>query len=229
VTISRVAGLPGVQQAVADAREAMDLLRKERILRTKGAEVRALALSESARAAAELGGIEISIAVALLQSSIETASVVTTEPMRSLARYHAIALADQVPDERGRPRELNGQESERLFALNELLGSDSQIPALIVAALVMAEILDIAPFAGANEVIARTAFRSVLIGRGFDPEALGLPEVGMLALGANSFIPALAAYRSGTPEGVAAWLRHLASAVQFGARRGIEICEELSK
>jgi hypothetical protein len=229
VTIARVVELPGVQQAAADAREAMDLLRKQRILRTKGAEVRALALSESARAAAQLGGIEIPIAVALLQSSIEDASLVATAPMRTLARFHAIALADQPADQRGRPRDLNDEESQRFFALNDLLKAEAKVPALIVGALMMAEILDIAPFASANDVIARTAFRSVLIGRGFDPDALGLPEVGMLALGANSFVPALAAYRSGTPEGVASWLRHLASAVQFGARRGIEICEDLSK
>jgi hypothetical protein len=224
-----VAELPGVTEAVMDARAAMDLLRKQRILRTKGTEIRALALSESARAAAELGGIEIPIAVALVQSAMEDARLIASAPMRSLARFHAIALADQAPDERGRPRELTAEESERFFALNELLSADADVPALIVAALYMAEILDIGPFASANDVIARTGFRSILIGRGFDPDALGLPEVGMLALGANSFVPAIAAYRTGTPEGVAAWLRHLASAVQFGARRGIEICEELAK
>jgi hypothetical protein len=207
----------------------MDLLRGQRILRTKGTEVRALALSESARAAAELGSIETPIAVALLQSSIENASSAADAPMRSLARFHAIALADEPADLRGRPRDLNAEESLRFFALNELLKPDENIPALIVAALYMAEIMDIAPFAVANDAIARTAFRSVLIGRGFDPNALGLPEVGMLALGENSFVLALAAYRSGTPEGVASWLRHLASAVQLGARRGIEICEELAR
>ena len=93
----------------------------------------------------------------------------------------------------------------------------------------MGEIMDLAPFATANQVVAQTVFRSILIGRGFDPDALGLPEVGMLALGAGSFAPALSAYKSGTSEGVASWLRHLATAVQFGARRGIEICDELSE
>jgi hypothetical protein len=229
VTIARVVDLPGVEEAASDSRAAMDLLRRQRILRTKGAEVRALALSESARAAAELGSIEIPIAVALLQSSIENAPSVADAPMRSLARFHAIALADQQADQRGRPRELNSDESQRLFALNELLKPDENIPALMVAALYMAEIMDIAPFAVANDAIARTAFRSVLIGRGFDPDALGLPEVGMLALGEHSFVLALAAYRSGSPDGVASWLRHLASAVQLGARRGIEICEELDR
>ncbi|GEM_PF-1494693 len=229
MTILRVVELPGVEQAAQDARAAMDLLRKQRILRTKGAEVRALALSESAKAAAELGGIEIPVSVALLQSSISTAPVIAIEPMQTLARFHAIALAGRAPDERGRPRALSAEESERLFALNDLLNSEAQIPALIVAGLAMAEIVDIAPFASENDVVARTIFRSVLIGRGFDPDALGLPEVGMLALGASSFVPALAAYRSGTPEGVASWLRHLASAVQYGARRGIEICDELSE
>lgn len=236
MTISRVVELPGVRQATQDARLAMDLLRKQRILRTKGAEARALVLSESARAAAELGGIEIPVAVALLQSSISTASSVATAPMQTLAHFHAIVLAEQAPEDRGRPRELNDAERARLFSLNELLNAGAQVPALIVAALVMAEIIDIAPFASSeeppfasvNEVVARATFRSVLIGRGFDPDALGLPEVGMLALGASSFVPALAAYRSGTPEGVASWIRHLASAVQLGARRGIEICDELN-
>ena len=229
MTISLVVELPGVRQAATDARTAMDLLRKQQILRTKGAEVRALALSESARAAVELGGIEIPVAVALLQSSISSASLIATTPMQSLARFHAIVLADQAAAERGRPRELDGEERRRFFALNDLLNAEPQVPAIVVAALAMAEILDIAPFASGNEVIARAIFRSILIGRGFDPDALGLPEAGMLALGASSFIPALAAYRSGTPEGVASWLTHLASAVQFGARRGIEICEALNR
>ena len=229
VTISQVVELPGVRAAIEDARAAMDLLRKQRILRTKGIEVRALALSESARAAAQLGAIELPVAVALLQSSIATASAAATAPMQSLARFHAIAMADAASAARGRPRDLTSEESARLFALNELLDSESQIPALVVAALVMGEIMDLAPFATANEVVARTVFRSILIGRGFDPDALGLPEVGMLTLGASSFPPALCAYKSGTAEGVASWLRHLASAVQFGARRGIEICEEIAE
>ncbi len=229
MTISQVVELPGVREAVEDARAAMDLLRKQRILRTKGIDVRALALSESARAAAELGAIELPVAVALLQSAISTASAVATAPMQSLARFHAIALADRASGERGRPRDLTREESTRLFALNEILASESQIPALVVAALVMGEIMDLAPFATANQVVAQTVFRSILIGRGFDPDALGLPEVGMLALGAGSFAPALSAYKSGTSEGVASWLRHLATAVQFGARRGIEICDELSE
>ncbi|HUW79170.1 MAG TPA: hypothetical protein VMV52_10550 [Candidatus Nanopelagicaceae bacterium] len=229
MTISRVIGLPGVQLAATDARDAMDLLRKQRILRTKGTEVRALALSESALAAAELGNIEVPIAVALLQSSIESAGLVSTAPMQVLAQFHAIALTDQGSDVRGRPRDLGPEERERFFALNDLVKAESSIPALIIGGLFMAEVMDIAPFASANDVVARSSFRSILIGRGFDPDSLGLPEVGMLVLGANSFVPALAAYRTGTPEGVAAWLRHLASAVQLGARRGIEICDELSK
>lgn len=215
-----------MQQGVQDARIAMDLLRGQRILRTKGAQVRALALSESARAEAELGGIEIPVAVALLEAAISSASSIAIAPMQSLARFHSTVFATQESDERGRPRALTGEESVRFFALNDLLNSDA--PALIVAALAMAEILDIAPFSSANDTVARMTFRSILIGRGFDPDALGLPEVGMLALGATSFVPALAAYRTGTAEGVASWLRHLASAVQYGARRGIEICDELS-
>jgi len=226
MTFSRLVDLPGVEQSVKDARDAMDLLRKQRILRTKGAEVRILALSESARAESELGNIEISIAVALLESSISSASSIANSPMQALAQFHSTVSADSEVTQRGRPRELSTEESQRLFALNDLLNSDA--PALIVAALAMAEIMDIAPFSSSNETVARMAFRSILIGRGFDPDALGLPEVGMLALGATSFIPALAAYRAGTPEGVASWLRHIASAVQYGARRGIEICDGLS-
>ena len=229
VTIAQVVDLPGVREAVEDARASMDLLRKQRILRTKGIGVRALVLSESARALAQLGGIELPVAVALLQSSISTASAVATAPMQTLARFHAIALAAETDDDRGRPRNLTQEESARLFSINELLASESQVPALIVAALVMGEIMDLAPFERANQVVAQTFFRSILIGRGFDPDALGLPEVGMLALGATSFAPALAAYRSGSSQGVALWLRHLCSAVQLGVQRGFEICDEIGE
>ncbi len=207
----------------------MDLLRKQRILRNKEMEVRALIFSESARAAAELGTVDIAIGIALIEAAIETSALIASSPMQILARYHSTALADTANDEqRGRPRVLNDSESGRLFGLSELLHSPSSVPALIVASLVMAEISDIAPFDEANDLIARCALRAILTGRGFDPEALGMPEVGMAALGAGSFGQALAAYRSGTPDGVAAWLRHVANAVQLGARRGVEICDSLT-
>jgi len=229
VTVSRVIELPGVRGGIEAARDAMDLLRKQRILRNKGVEVRALAFSESARATAELGAVDIAVGIALVEAAIETSASIASSPMQILARYHSTALADSTSHEqRGRPRVLNGSESERLFGLNDLLHSPSQVPALIVASLVMAEISDIAPFDEANDLIARTAFRAILIGRGFDPDALGMPEAGMSALGAGSFVQALAAYHSGTPDGVAAWLRHVANAVQLGARRGVEICDSLA-
>jgi hypothetical protein len=51
-----------------------------------------------------------------------------------------------------------------------------------------------------------------------------VPEVGHLARRAE-YAATLAAYRSGTPDGVARWLLHCCSALALGAQEGLAICE----
>jgi hypothetical protein len=75
-------------------------------------------------------------------------------------------------------------------------------------------------------VVARTAVRLTLIERGLDPKSLVVIEAGHRDLGGD-YTEALDAYRSGTPEGIACWLRHCAAAVVAGARESTAICEAI--
>src|SRR5690606_15664567 len=77
-------------------------------------------------------------------------------PVQALARIHAIAAAGSVPDEElGRP--VNPDGAARLNALARMLSIPTQAPALVVAALVHAEIADAGAFASHNAVVARAA------------------------------------------------------------------------
>ena len=61
-----------------------------------------------------------------------------------------------------------------------MLATDA--PALLVAAVVHAELAAAAPFASHNGLVARAAERLVLVARGLDEKSLVVPEAGHLAL-----------------------------------------------
>ena len=88
----------------------------------------------------------------------------------------------------------------RLDTLADVLAG-TQAPAVVVAAIVQAEILSLDAFAPASGVVARAAARLTLIQRGLDPKSLVVIEVGHLELVAESS-SALAGYRAGEPAGV---------------------------
>jgi len=53
---------------------------------------------------------------------------------------------------------------------------------------------------------------------------VAVPEVGHLRGGLAPYVGALAAYATGTADGVALWLRHCADAVVAGAEEGMRVC-----
>jgi hypothetical protein len=95
---------------------------------------------------------------------------------------------------------------------------------VVVAAVVHGELRALAPFGSADGIVARGCARLTLVTRGLDPKAIGVPEIGHLSL-REEYDAALAAYRSGAADGVAAWLRHCCRAVELGAQEGLAICE----
>ncbi len=120
-----VAALPGVPDAVAAARTAVDRLLGHRVLRRRSAEVSAESALRGARASAALDGADIvleafragagftddpdgDVARAALRVSAEVGSLLDVwgrAPLQALARLHAVAAADVRPeDEVGRPR-----------------------------------------------------------------------------------------------------------------------------
>lgn len=189
--------------------------------------------------AALRGALRVSAEVGPLLPTWERA------PLQALARLHVVAAADVLPaDVVGRPRppgamvadalELGpapapAEVGQRLDALAALLVAPTRAPALVVAAVVHAEVLALRPFAWGNVLVALAAQRMVLAGRGLDPRAVAVPEAGHLELGVRAYAQALRGYLAGTPEGVAGWVRHCARALEIGAREGLAVCETVAR
>jgi hypothetical protein len=244
--LGRLTELPGVFEAAEAARGSVDaLLRDLRSagLRTRVPEVTTAALRRSAWASARLdpepwqgdldgygppfaddpGGRTGAAALRVTTELSSLASVWGRAPMQALARLHTLAAGGDggARDDLGRPR-TDPQVAARLQGLAPLAGSTGA-PAVVVAAVVHGELLAVQPFSTRNALVARAASRLVLLERGLDPSAASVPEEGHVELGPEAYARALDGYRDGTPEGVAAWLVHCATAVAVGGRVGREV------
>jgi len=234
--------LPGVTEAVTASREAVDGLLAHRVLRRRSSDVSAESLLRGAWASAALAGSPATLAdvrdgsatdpvvQGALRVSAELATLADTwsgAHRQVLARLHSLAARSLTePDALGRPRP-DREVAHRLDTLAEVLGLTSA-PAVVVAAIVQAELLSLDAFAPSSGVVARAAARLTLIDRGLDPKSLVAFEVGQLELRAE-FEQALAGYRTGTPEAVVGWIRHCSDAVVLGAREGLAICEAIQR
>ena len=220
--------LEGVPSAFAAARDGIDALLRDRGLRRTGPEQTAEALLRGAHASAVLEGSTSSVdevragagdqtALAAVRVSTELLGqvpVIGTAPLQALARLHALAGKGSVSEEDlGRPR--TPECAERLRELAETLQATS-VPALIVGAIVHAEIATVAPFASHNGIVARAAERLVQVARGVDPASVLVPEAGHLALRAP-YESNLVGYRTGGRAGLHAWLLYAAEAAAAGA------------
>ena len=87
----------------------------------------------------------------------------------------------------------------RLESLFTLLSAPTKAPALVLAAVVHAELAVLRPFGTADGVVARAAERLTLVEYGLDPKSLVAVEVGHLD---QPYAEGLRAYLTGTPEGV---------------------------
>ena len=119
---------------------------------------------------------------------------------RAQARSFA-AVADAYA--RARP----GYPAEAAARLNGLAETmlTTTVPAMLVAALVHAELHTVAPFASHNGIVARAAERLVLVARGVDPASVVVPEAGHLAL-RPAYESNLRGYAVGGQNGMHAWL-----------------------
>jgi len=220
--------LEGVPSAFAAARDGIDALLRDRGLRRTTPDQTTESLLRGAHASAVLDGSASSleevrtgpgdeIAQAALRVSTGVLSlvpVIGSSPLQALARLHALAGKGVVDDDAlGRP--VSAEASARLTALATTLVSTS-VPALMVGALVHAEVLTVAPFASHNGIVARAAERLVMVARGVDPASVVVPEAGHLAL-AREYESNLRGYRDGGRPGLQAWLLYAAEAVSAGA------------
>jgi Fic family protein len=253
-----IAGFSGVPEAVQDARTAVDRLYGHRMLRRRGPEVSAESALRGARASSALEGAHISLESlrsgeaqsAVAQGALRVSSEVgrlgktwRTAPRQVLARLHALAAAGLAEDDLlGRPRtgpaasDLLGlgpapgaeAAATRIATLVTLVTTPTKAPALVLAAVVHAELAVLRPFGTADGLVARAAERLTLVEFGLDPKSLVAVEVGHADLG-EGYAESLRGYLKGTGEGVAGWVRHCAAAVALGARESTAICEALQR
>lgn len=231
--------LPGVRAAADTARSSVDSLRRHRVLRRRSAEVSAEAALHAARASAALDGSDHPLSAVregtvtdpALQGALRVNGALggltatwRVAPPQVLARLHVLAATDQ-SDRLGQPAALD---SGRLSALGHLVVDGTAAPAVVLAAVVHGELLALRPFAVGNGVVARAAARLTMIAFGLDPKALSVPEVGHLSA-VDDYRAALAEYQTGSPAGVAHWLRHCCAAVERGAQEGLAICEAVQR
>ena len=221
--------LEGVPSAYAAARDGIDVILRDRGLRRTSPETTAESLLRGAHASAVLEGSASTLpqvrageadeiardAVRVSTELLAQTPLMVRSPLQALARLHALAAAGSLPEERlGRPRD--PEAADRLRTLAGLLTSDTSAPALLVAAVVHAELATVAPFASHNGIVARAAERLVLVARGVDEKSLVVPEAGHLALRA-AYESNLRGYAAGGQAGVHAWALYAAEAYAAGA------------
>jgi hypothetical protein len=238
--------LPGVAAAAGRARDAVVRLHLHPVNRTGWAASAAEAALRAARASAALDGARLAAidntaestvadarggdgviadpvlagAVRAVEATGRLLGVWRSAPLQALAQLHLLAGADLTPDTLGRPAVGAG----RLALLAELVAGGTAAPAPVLAAVVHGELLALAPFPSANGVVARAAARLSAIASGLDPRGLAVPEVGHLRAGAE-YRRAAEGFASGTPEGLAGWIRHCCAQWEAGAREGRSIAD----
>jgi len=227
--LARLVSLEGVASAYAAVRDGIDVMLRDRGLRRTSPETTAESLLRGAWASGVLegSGSELEevresggdgIAQDAVRVSTELLGLVPTlrqQPLQAFARLHALASAGSLPEqERGRPR--SPEAAARLMELNRTLLAPTEGPALLVAAVVHAELATGAPFASHNGIVARAAERLVLVARGVDEKSLVVPEAGHLALRAE-YESNLRGYRDGGQAGVHSWLLYAAEGYAAGA------------
>lgn len=260
--------LPGVRDAVDEARAACTELRWHTALRRRIPEAAAESRVRGARSSALLDGADVPLEQvrllvagaqpwlehpdpvlrtlrAAVQATAEAEHVqtqVARAPLQALARLHVAAGSPLLEaDELGRPRTGAGSPGElvelgeavpaeqvpaRLARIGRLARSaGGDVPVLVVAALVHAEIALVRPFPYANGLVARAVERALVVQGGLDPTGVAVPETGHHAGGQAEYLGALAAYAGGTPDGLALWLTHCARAITLGAREGGRIAD----
>lgn len=227
--LARLATLEGVPSAFAAARDGIDVVLRDRGLRRTSPETTGESLLRGAHASAVLEGSASSLAdvragaadpvaadaLRVSTSLLGLAPTLARSPLQALARLHTLAGASSVPESSlGRPRDADA--AERLQALSRLLSATTSAPALLLAAVVHAELVTAAPFASHNGLVARAAERLVLVAKGVDEKSLTVPEAAHLALRAE-YESNLRGYREGGPNGVHAWLLYAAEAYAAAA------------
>jgi hypothetical protein len=227
--LARLTSLEGVASAMAATRDGIDALLRDRGLRRTTPDLTAESLLRGAHASAVLEGSDSTLeavraegggaldraAVRLSAELLGLLPTLVSAPLQALARMHTLAAKGAVDDEDlGRPRDADS--ASRLRDLAATLTGHTGAPALVVAAVVHADLAVAAPFVSHNGLVARAAERLVLVARGVDVLSLTVPEAGHLAV-RREYESNLRGYRNGGQAGVQGWLLYAAEAYAKGA------------
>lgn len=174
----------------------------------------------------------------LEESLPEQLSVWASAPMQSLARMHTLVARDVVTDSDrlGRPRDSDDVDDPlriksvpdvssmkvRLAGLAQVTTTPTEAPAMVEAAVVHGELVALRPFDWGSALVARAAARVVLAQRALDPDLLLMTDAAIYSIGRPAYVDAVRAYVSGTPDGVARWIRFCAEACAVGARLSMD-------
>jgi len=240
--LAGVRGLPGVAEAVDQARSAVDAAYRHPALRRAGGRVAAEVALHAAVASAALAGSRYdvdqvragTVTDPVLQGALRCAEAVPgmvetwrRAPRQALARLHVLAARGAVADERlGRP-ETDPTGAARLDVLADLVAGGATPGGLVRAAVVHGELLALRAFPGPNGVVARAAARLDLIASGFDPRGLIGMEIGHLER-EPEYVGAAGAFATGTRDGVRAWLRHCGTVARIAAERLAEVVSRVA-
>lgn len=218
--------LEGVPSAIAAAVAAVDAVLRDRGLRKVEPQALADAAWMSARAGVELAessvdggddarGEAAAGTVRLLAEVPQQAELFGRAPGQVMARLHALWGRGQLDDDAlGRLRD-DPAAAERLAALQRLLAGPTTAAALVVAAVVHAELWTLDPFPRGSWAVALGCEQAVLVRTGVDPYGVIPLAAGHVAVGDHA--AALTGYASGTASGMRAWLLHEAAAVSRAA------------
>jgi hypothetical protein len=217
--LADLARLEGVPSALAAARDAVDLLLRDRGLRTIAPERTVEALVLGAQASAELSADPDHWRPGCLRLATELmalSGLVLVAPGQALSRAHTLVAAGSVPRAAlGRLRD-SAETADRIAALSGLLTGTTQAPGMVLAAVAHAEIATVRPFGSADDVLARALERMVLVATGVDPRGVVVSEAGH-ARRAGKYRRALDGYRDGSLVGVRSWILHCLTAYADGA------------
>lgn len=229
-----MAGLSGIAQAAAAARDGIDVVLRQPDVRRRAARIAAAAAVRGADASAALeargagGGTPAAPigtpsrddplwqgALRATGAVLELAPTWSRAPLQVLARLHVLAAADlAAPEALGRP--VDGDAARRLTAMTADLAAGTPAPALVVAALVHATVAE--AFAPAGGIVGRAAERVVLVATGLDPQNLLVPEAGHLAA-AEGYPAERAGAVSGQLAGPARWTERCCRAYTYAAEQ----------
>jgi hypothetical protein len=94
----------------------------------------------------------------------------------------------------------------------------STSPALLIAAIVHAELSALRPFEIGSGLVARVSVRLMMASKGIDPSLFTIPEHGMFELGRPAYVNAIREYSAGTAEGINGYVTWFATALAMGAK-----------